>query len=140
MKLVAGLGNPGGKYQLTRHNAGFWWVDRVATAARCEFRREGRFHGELARVMVGGSEIWLLKPDTFMNHSGRAVVALASFYKLMPDEILVVHDELDLNPGTVRLKKGGGTAGQPETAVCARGSRTTVAGPRPTPKHCRAGR
>lgn len=111
MKLVVGLGNPGSKYQATRHNAGFWWVERLARAGRSEFRNEARFHGDVAKVAVPDGEVWLLKPGTFMNHSGRAVAALAGFYKLPPEQILVVHDELDLNPGTVRLKKGGGTAG-----------------------------
>ena len=111
MKLVVGLGNPGSKYQATRHNAGFWWVERAAGAARIEFRHEARFHGDVARLAMAEGEAWLLKPHTFMNHSGRAVAALAGFYKVTPEQMLVVHDELDLNPGTVRLKKGGGTAG-----------------------------
>ena len=111
MKLVVGLGNPGKKYEATRHNAGFWWVDRLAHAARIGFRHEARFHGDVSRIATPAGEIWLLKPDTFMNQSGRAVAALAGFYKLAPEQILVVHDELDLPPGTVRLKKGGGTGG-----------------------------
>jgi PTH1 family peptidyl-tRNA hydrolase len=111
VKLVVGLGNPGKKYEATRHNAGFWWVERLARAARSEFRHEGRFHGEVAKVAAPGGELWLLKPVTFMNQSGRAVAALAGFYKLAPEQILVVHDELDLPPGSVRLKKGGGTGG-----------------------------
>ena len=111
MNLVVGLGNPGRKYEATRHNAGFWWVERLARAARIDFRYEARFHGDVAKVAAPDGEVWLLKPDTSMNHSGRAVAALAGFYKWIPEQILVVHDELDLNPGTVRLKKGGGTAG-----------------------------
>lgn len=111
MKLVVGLGNPGKKYEATRHNAGFWWIEHLARAARSEFRHEARFHGDVARVATAGGELWLLKPGTFMNQSGRAVAALAGFYKLAPLEILIVHDELDLPPGTVRLKKGGGTGG-----------------------------
>ena len=111
MKLVAGLGNPGKKYEVTRHNAGFWWVERLAAAGRGEFRHEARFHGDVAKVATPAGEVWLLKPDTFMNQSGRAVAALAGFYKLVPGEILIVHDELDLPPGTARLKKGGGTGG-----------------------------
>ena len=111
MKIVVGLGNPGKKYEATRHNAGFWWVERLARAARSEFRHEARFHGDVARVATPGGEIWLLKPGTFMNQSGRAVAALAGFYKVIPERILIVHDELDLQPGTVRLKKGGGTGG-----------------------------
>lgn len=109
MKLVVGLGNPGRKYEATRHNAGFWLVDEIARAARADFRRESRFHGEVARV--SGSDVWLLKPDTFMNESGRAVGALATFYRIAADEILVAHDELDLPPGEVRLKFGGGLSG-----------------------------
>ena len=111
MKLVAGLGNPGKKYEVTRHNAGFWWVERLADAGRGAFRHEARFHGDVAKVATPAGEVWLLKPDTFMNQSGRAVAALAGFYKLVPGEILIVHDELDLPPGTARLKKGGGTGG-----------------------------
>jgi PTH1 family peptidyl-tRNA hydrolase len=111
MKLVAGLGNPGRKYQATRHNAGFWWVERLAESARATLRAEARFHGRTGRLAPPDGDAWLLLPETFMNHSGRAVAALASFYRLAPDQILVVHDELDLPPGTVRLKKGGGTGG-----------------------------
>ena len=109
MKLVVGLGNPGRRYEATRHNAGFWFVDEVARAVRAEFRREARFHGEVARVP--GTELWLLKPETHMNNSGRAVTALAGFYRIPADQILVAHDELDLRPGDVRLKFGGGLSG-----------------------------
>lgn len=109
MKLVVGLGNPGAKYEGTRHNAGFWWLDAVARAARVDFRREARFHGEAARVPA--SDLWLLKPGTFMNESGRAVGALATFYRIDPSEILIAHDELDLPAGGVKLKFGGGLSG-----------------------------
>jgi PTH1 family peptidyl-tRNA hydrolase len=109
MKLIVGLGNPGRKYEATRHNAGFWWVDDVARAAGAEFRREARFQGEVARVPR--TEMWLLKPDTYMNDSGRSVGALATFYRIDPAEILVAHDELDLPPGGVKLKFGGGLSG-----------------------------
>jgi peptidyl-tRNA hydrolase, PTH1 family len=109
MKLIVGLGNPGRKYEATRHNAGFWFVDEVARAARADFRREARFQGEVARVP--GSDLWLLKPATFMNESGRSVGALATFYRIPAEEILVAHDELDLPPGEVRLKFGGGLSG-----------------------------
>ena len=109
MKLIVGLGNPGRKYEATRHNAGFWWLDAVARAARADFRREARFHGEVARVP--GSDLWLLKPETYMNDSGRAVGAVSTFYRIEPAEILVAHDELDLPPGAVRLKFGGGLSG-----------------------------
>jgi len=109
MKLIVGLGNPGKKYEATRHNAGFWWVDQVARAAGAEFRREARFHGEVARIPR--SEMWLIKPGTYMNESGRAVGALATFYRIEPAEILIAHDELDLPPGGVKLKFGGGLSG-----------------------------
>ncbi|HYC45454.1 MAG TPA: aminoacyl-tRNA hydrolase [Burkholderiales bacterium] len=109
MKLVVGLGNPGSRYESTRHNAGFWWVERIARAVRADFRREGRFHGDVARVP--GTDIWLLKPQTYMNASGRAVGAFAAFYRIDADQILVAYDELDLPPGSARLKFGGGLSG-----------------------------
>lgn len=111
MKLVVGLGNPGRKYQATRHNAGFWWVERLSEMCGASLRAEARFHGLTARLPPPLAHIWLLLPETFMNNSGRAVGALAGFYRIAPEEILVVHDELDLPPGTVRLKKGGGAGG-----------------------------
>ena len=110
MKLVVGLGNPGKKYERTRHNAGFWCVERLARAARVEFRHDGKFHGHVAKLGEP-AEIWLLTPATFMNHSGRAVAALTTFYKIEPPQILVVADELDLAPGVARLKFGGGVSG-----------------------------
>jgi PTH1 family peptidyl-tRNA hydrolase len=110
MKLVIGLGNPGRKYERTRHNAGFWWAERFAHGAKATLRSEGRFHGRVAKL-AGAAETWLLLPTTYMNESGRAVAALASFYKIEPPQILVVHDELDLPPGVVKLKLGGGTSG-----------------------------
>jgi PTH1 family peptidyl-tRNA hydrolase len=109
MKLVVGLGNPGRKYEATRHNAGFWLVDEIARSLHADFRREARFHGEVARMP--GGEVWLLKPETYMNNSGRAVAALAGFYRIPAEQILVVHDELDLRPGDARLKFGGGLSG-----------------------------
>jgi peptidyl-tRNA hydrolase, PTH1 family len=112
MRLVVGLGNPGREYEATRHNAGFWWVENLAIAlGDVRFKTEARFHGKVARLTTGGSDCWLLLPQTFMNVSGRAVAALAGFYKIATDDILVVHDELDLPPGAARLKKGGGVAG-----------------------------
>jgi len=111
MKLVVGLGNPGKKYAATRHNAGFWWVERVARAAGVEFKPMARFHGEVAKVAVPGGELWLLKPGTYMNESGRAVVALAGFFKTAAEQVLIAHDELDLVPGSVKLKFGGGLSG-----------------------------
>src|SRR6476661_7682593 len=109
MKLIVGLGNPGKKYEATRHNAGFWWLDEVARATGASLRRESRFSGEVAKVAAG--DLWLLKPETFMNASGRAVGALAGFYRIAPQDILVAHDELDLPPGSVKLKFGGGLSG-----------------------------
>jgi PTH1 family peptidyl-tRNA hydrolase len=108
--LVAGLGNPGPRYADTRHNAGFWLVDRLAAGQGAVFRRSPRFLGELAEA---GRErrVWLLKPDTYMNHSGQAVSALVHFYRYPAEQVLVVHDDLDLPPGTVRLKRGGGHGG-----------------------------
>lgn len=111
MKLVAGLGNPGKKYEATRHNAGFWWIDALARAGGVTLRHEARFHGEVARIATPAGEVWLLKPATYMNESGRAVGALADFYKIPPEEILVVHDELDLPPGAIKLKFGGSGSG-----------------------------
>jgi len=111
IKLIVGLGNPGAEYTATRHNAGFWFVEQIARDAHGSLRDEKRFHGFAARVSLSGSDVWLLQPQTFMNRSGQAVVALARFFKFLPDEILVVHDELDLPPGTVKLKLGGGSGG-----------------------------
>ena len=106
-----GLGNPGPEYEHTRHNAGFWFVDAVARAQGAHFRQEKKFHGEVARFHTSGHDIWLLKPDTFMNLSGQAVQALARFYKIDLKHILVAHDDLDLPPGVARLKQGGGHGG-----------------------------
>jgi len=111
IRLIVGLGNVGAEYERTRHNAGFWFVDAVARAAGASFGAERKFHGELARLRDHGRELWLLKPGTYMNRSGQAVAALALFYRILPPQILVAHDEVDLPPGTVRLKRGGGTAG-----------------------------
>ena len=111
MKLVVGLGNPGAKYEKTRHNAGFWWVDLVAHLARASFKRESRFQGAAGKAVSAQGDIWFLKPETFMNLSGQAVAALASYYKISANEILVAHDELDLPPGGVKLKFGGGLSG-----------------------------
>lgn len=111
MKLLVGLGNPGSKYAATRHNAGFWFCDRVAAAGRAFFAAERKFHGEVAKLGLPAGEVWVLKPDTFMNKSGLAVGALAGFYKIAAKDILVAHDELDLPPGGVKLKFGGGISG-----------------------------
>ena len=111
IKLIVGLGNPGPKYTETRHNAGFWFVEALASQYRGSFLPEKKFHGEVARIDIDGNDIWLLKPETFMNRSGLAVSSLASFYKIAPQSILVAHDEIDLKAGTVRLKSGGGHGG-----------------------------
>ena len=111
IRLIAGLGNPGPRYQATRHNAGFWFADALAQALGGQFRVSTRFHGECCEIMEVGRACWILKPDVFMNRSGQAVAALAGFYKLAARQILIVHDELDLPPGTVRLKQGGGNGG-----------------------------
>lgn len=111
IRLIVGLGNIGAEYERTRHNAGFWFVDELARAHGSWFSPEKKFHGETARLRIGGQEVWLLKPSTYMNRSGQSVVALALYYKILPTEILVVHDELDMLPGTVKLKRGGGHAG-----------------------------
>ena len=111
IRLIVGLGNPGREYESTRHNAGFWWVDQLARLQKLSFKSEAKFHGLTARGQLHGHEMLLLKPQTFMNVSGRSVGALAQFYKIEPAEILVVHDELDLPPGVARLKIGGGHGG-----------------------------
>jgi PTH1 family peptidyl-tRNA hydrolase len=111
IRLVVGLGNVGAEYQATRHNAGYWLVDSIARREGARFGSERKFQGDVARVRLSGHDVWLLKPTTYMNRSGQSVVALALFYRILPTEILVVHDELDLPPGTVKLKRGGGTAG-----------------------------
>jgi len=111
IRMIVGLGNVGAEFERTRHNAGFWFLDRVASRLGARFRSEKKFFGELARASIAGQDVWLLKPATFMNLSGQAVVAVALFYRLLPDQILVAHDELDLAPGDVRLKMGGGVAG-----------------------------
>lgn len=111
IKLIAGLGNPGIDYDHTRHNAGAWVVETLAQQANTELRQEKKFHGQCARININGHDIWLLLPTTFMNHSGQALQALAAFYKIDANDILVCHDELDLAPGDIRLKSGGGHGG-----------------------------
>ena len=111
IRLFVGLGNPGPEYEATRHNAGFWWVDEVARATGARLSAEAKFFGLAGRMKSGAHEAWLLKPTTFMNASGRSVAALARFYKIAPEEILVIHDELDLLPGSTKIKKGGGNGG-----------------------------
>jgi peptidyl-tRNA hydrolase, PTH1 family len=111
IKIIVGLGNPGPEHVLTRHNAGFWFVDALAAKFKCRFRSHTRFQGEICRVPVNGDEITLLKPSTYMNRSGLAVRALADYLKVEPAQVLVVHDELDLPVGEARFKLGGGHGG-----------------------------
>jgi PTH1 family peptidyl-tRNA hydrolase len=111
IRLIVGLGNPGKKYDRTRHNAGFWWVDAIAGRMRASWSKQSKFSGWTTRVDEGGHDFWLLKPDTYMNESGRSVASFSHFHRIEPGQMLVVHDELDLPPGTVKLKKGGGTGG-----------------------------
>jgi PTH1 family peptidyl-tRNA hydrolase len=111
IRLIVGLGNPGARYEATRHNAGFWFVDRIADRHHGQFRPDGKFYGELCRIDLHGGDVRLLKPTTFMNHSGQAVAAVARYFDIPHQQILLAYDELDLPPGRVRLKLGGGHAG-----------------------------
>jgi PTH1 family peptidyl-tRNA hydrolase len=111
LRAIVGLGNPGAEYERTRHNAGFWLVDRLAAQHKGSLRMESKFQGELGRVNIGGAEVLLFKPMTFMNRSGEPAQKLVQFYKLAPEDLLFAHDELDLPAGTVRLKSGGGHGG-----------------------------
>ena len=111
IKLFVGLGNPGPEYEATRHNAGFWWIDALARELKLTLVPERAYHGLMARTSIAGHSVWLLQPQTFMNLSGKSVAALARFFKIQPEEILVVHDELDLSPGQAKLKRGGSHAG-----------------------------
>jgi peptidyl-tRNA hydrolase, PTH1 family len=111
IRLLVGLGNPGPEYESTRHNVGFWWVDAAAQTLGARFSPDKSYQGLVARCNPAGESVWLLKPQTFMNLSGRSVGALARFYRIKPEEILVVHDELDLPAGEAKLKRGGSHAG-----------------------------
>ena len=111
LKLIVGLGNPGPEYTETRHNAGFWFVEELAAANSAPFRAEKKFHGDVAKINLAGRDIWMLKPQTFMNRSGQAIKSLSSFYRIEPENILVAHDELDLEAGDIKLKTGGGHGG-----------------------------
>jgi PTH1 family peptidyl-tRNA hydrolase len=111
IKLLVGLGNPGKEYEDTRHNAGFWWIDAVARELKVSLVPERTYHGLVARTTVNGQNLWLLEPQTYMNLSGKSVSALARFFKILPQEILVAHDELDIAPGEAKLKLGGSHAG-----------------------------
>ncbi len=111
IKLIVGLGNPGDKYKDTRHNAGEWLVERLAQRFNFSLKEESKFFGKTARAVINGQEIRFLVPSTFINLSGKAVGALATFYRIQPEQILIAHDELDLPPGTVKIKLGGGHGG-----------------------------
>jgi PTH1 family peptidyl-tRNA hydrolase len=111
IRLIVGLGNPGAEYEATRHNAGFWFVDAAARQLGTALRPERNYHGLAARVNRATGPVWLLEPLTFMNLSGKSVAALARFFKIAPEEILVAHDELDLLPGHMKIKLGGSHAG-----------------------------
>jgi peptidyl-tRNA hydrolase, PTH1 family len=111
IKLIVGLGNPGKEYESTRHNAGFWFVDEMAKRLGVDIKRDAKFFGLVGKSNIAGSPVWFLKPSTFMNRSGQAVAALANFYQILPEEILVAHDELDLLPGQTKMKRAGSHAG-----------------------------
>ncbi|WP_341906546.1 aminoacyl-tRNA hydrolase [Polaromonas sp. YR568] len=111
IKLFVGLGNPGTEYEATRHNAGFWWIDALSRELKAPLALDKSYHGQVARTTVKGQTVWLLKPLTFMNLSGKSVAALARFFKIEPAEILVAHDEMDIVSGQVKLKFGGSHAG-----------------------------
>ena len=112
LRLIVGLGNPGPEHVRTRHNAGFHFVEALAEQAGARWAVEGKLFGETARVDIGGQSVWLLKPATFMNLSGKSVLAAQRFWKIEPEQTLVAHDDLDLSPGTARLKFDGGHGGQ----------------------------
>jgi PTH1 family peptidyl-tRNA hydrolase len=111
IRLLVGLGNPGPEYEATRHNAGFWWVDEVARRYKATLSHDRSYHGLVARINRPQGPLWLLQPQTYMNLSGKSVAALARFFKIAPEEILVAHDELDIQPGQMKLKQGGSAAG-----------------------------
>lgn len=112
LRLIVGLGNPGPEHARTRHNAGFWFVDALAAQAGARFGLESKLFGETAKIEIAGRSVWLLKPATYMNLSGKSVVAALRYWKIEPEEMLVAHDELDLPPGVARFKFDGGHGGQ----------------------------
>jgi peptidyl-tRNA hydrolase, PTH1 family len=112
LRLIIGLGNPGAEYAHTRHNAGFWFADRLAAQVGARFAHDAKLQGESARGEFGSASVWLLKPSTFMNRSGQSIQAALRYYKFEPEQMLVAHDDLDLPPGTARLKFDGGHGGQ----------------------------
>lgn len=111
VSIIAGLGNPEERYARTLHNAGFWFVDELARSLGESFRIEKRFDAEVCKIRIAGEDIWLVKPQSYMNLSGGPVRGMLDYYRLQATELLVAHDEIDLPPGTVRLKKGGGHGG-----------------------------
>jgi peptidyl-tRNA hydrolase, PTH1 family len=111
IRLFVGLGNPGTEYEDTRHNAGFWYIDQLARRLGVSLVMDRAYHGFVARANLPGGPVWLLQPQTYMNLSGKSVAPLARFFKIAPEEILVAHDELDVLPGLVKIKQGGGHAG-----------------------------
>jgi len=111
IRLIVGLGNPGREHERDRHNVGFWFVELLAARERASLRAEAKYHGLVGRLPIPGGDLWLLMPQTYMNLSGRSVGPLARFFKIAPEEMLVVHDELDFPPGMTKLKLGGGVAG-----------------------------
>ena len=111
IKLIVGLGNPGKDYQTHRHNAGFWFIELLANSLDSKFSSQSKFFGETAVCLIGNKKAHLLKPKTFMNNSGRSVKTLSNYYNIMAEEILVIHDDLDLMPGSVKIKMGGGHGG-----------------------------
>lgn len=112
LRLIVGLGNPGAEYLRTRHNAGFWFVDALAERLGARFSLESKLFGQAVKVDIGGQPVWLLKPATFMNVSGKSVTAALNYWKIEPEQALLAHDELDLPAGTARLKFDGGHGGQ----------------------------
>lgn len=111
IQLIVGLGNPGSEYERTRHNAGAWFIDALAGQHQVTLRSETKFRGSVAKLSGSEASCWLLQPSTYMNESGQSVIAFANFYKIPPQSILVVHDELDFDPGIIRIKEGGGHGG-----------------------------
>ena len=112
LRLIVGLGNPGSEYLRTRHNAGFWFLDALGSRERARFGHDSKVHGETAKIVLDGTPLWLLKPATFVNKSGISVASALRYWKIEPEEMLVVHDDLDLPPGAARLKFDGGHGGQ----------------------------
>jgi PTH1 family peptidyl-tRNA hydrolase len=111
IRIIAGLGNPEDRYERTLHNAGFWFADALARKFGGHYRFEKKFDAEICRVKIHGEDVWLVKPQSYMNHSGTPVRGMLDYYRLQPAELLVAHDEIDLPPGTVRIKEGGGHGG-----------------------------